>query len=310
MLLDDYPLKISIIGLGHCGTALTQLLLGCRDFTMQLNVVDPSPYTEGAWLDLAHAAAAMGQHSIVRNDPALLARSHIIFYAAGQNSTLGASRNTVLKANVQLTRQIFHSVDLRPDARVIVITNPVDIITFHVWKATGLPAAQVVGTGTLLDSHRLQWILHERKGVPLDQIKAWVLGEHGASMVPVFSQTEIGDKGGNELSSREKTDLTVEVRGAATQIRQTAPATKWGVTACAYEILRAFLDPPRQGMALGVCLDESMQEHLDVGEMYLGMPVRFDEKGCHCDFNLELEKSEWEALRISAKMVQGLLGGT
>lgn len=308
MLLDDATLKVSILGLGHVGTALAQLLLGMREYSLHLNIVDPSADVEGAWLDLAQAGAVLGVPGVSHNDPGLLARSHVIFHVAGENSRVGASRNSVLEANIRLTRSIFSSIDLRPDARIIVVTNPVDLITWHAWHASGLPSAQVIGTGALLDCHRLQWLLHERHKVPPAEVQTQVLGEHGASMLPIWSRTLISGKPMEPLPETERVALEKRLRGMAGEIRQTAPATKWGAAACAFQLMRAFLNSPDHPLVASVLLDAESQERLGVGEIYMGMPARFDEQGAHCESPGPLAPGEWKALADSARLLSGLLG--
>lgn len=306
MIFHDFPLQISILGLGHVGSALAQLLLGYQDAALDLNLVDPSSDVDGTCLDLFHSCAALGYHKIRRNDPGRLARSHFIFHTAGANSKPGSSRHSVAAENRQLTRQIFSQLDLREDARVIVITNPVDVMAMETWKSTGLPAAQVVGTGTLLDSHRLAWYMHELSNLPLSQVRAMVLGEHSRTMVPVFSQSWLGENSALQLSDKSREELRLKTIGTATRIRQTAPATKWAVAACAFNLMKSFLNPPRQDLVASVWTPPSIAQQLEVDELFLGLPIEFDAQGCRATQLPSLQVAEMNALKESAKVLAAL----
>jgi malate/lactate dehydrogenase len=121
MIFQDIRFKITVLGVGHVGTAIAQLLLGTRDFPLDINLVDPSSDTRGSMLDLAHACTAIGLHTIRFNDRVRLEEADLIFHSAGVNSSHGSSRHTVAQENVDLTRSIFEGLNLKSHCRIIVI---------------------------------------------------------------------------------------------------------------------------------------------------------------------------------------------
>ncbi len=300
MTLRNLCFKVSVLGIGNVGTAVTQLLLGSRELPLEINLVDPSLDVAGSLLDLAHACASVGIRNLHINSEDQLRNADIIFHTAGVNSQRGTSRHTVAKENVTLTRNIFENLDLSPHCRIIVLPNPVDVVAYFTWKYSGLPASQVIGTGTLLDTHRLRYYLSLKTGCPLHETEAWVLGEHGHTMTPIFSRSRCHLPPSNPLSEITREELVKQTKDAATTIRQTASATKWGVAACAVELMRAFLFLPSRTLVASVMIDDNYAGRLDSPSIYLGLPVRFTEEGCFPDPGFTISDSEWNSLRISA----------
>lgn len=300
MIFKDIRFKISVLGIGNVGTAIAQLLLGTRDFPLEINLVDPSPWAKGSLLDLAHACTAIGLHDIHINDQQKLEEADLIFHTAGVNSKRGTSRHTVAAENIELTKSIFAPLSLSPHCRIIVIPNPVDVISYFTWKYSGLPASQVIGTGTLLDSHRLQWYLSHETECPLHETEAWVLGEHGQTMTPIFSRSYCRLMPSYALSEEKRKKLYRLTRDSATTIRKTAPATKWAVAACAVELMRAFLDPPIRTLVASVLTDAHFSQRLKSKPIYIGLPVRFSEEGCFPDPGFTIDDQECESLKSSA----------
>ncbi len=300
MIFNDIRFRISVLGIGNVGTAIAQLLLGTRDFPLEINLVDPSPDVAGSLLDLAQACTAIGLHDIHINDQDKLRNADMIFHTAGVNSQRGTSRHTVARENIALTRSIFENLELPSRCRIIVLPNPVDVIAYHTWKYSGLPSAQVVGTGTLLDTHRLRYYLSQITECPLRETEAWVLGEHGHTMTPIFSRSYCRLIPTYTLSEATRKKLFEQTRDTATTIRQTAPATKWAVAACAVELMRAFLAPPVRTLVASVLMDNHFSSRLNSSPIYMGLPVRFSEEGCFPDPGFTIDDSEWKSLTASA----------
>lgn len=292
---------ITVIGLGNVGRTVVQHLLA-MEATFTINVIDPSEAVEGTFLDLAHSNALEKRHQLTWNDEYLLKRSDFVFHTAGPYFELGASRLSVANESIALTYQIFGNIGFEKTPYIIVISNPVDVITYHTWRASGLPAEYIIGTGTYLDTIRFEHYLAEHFQVALPQVSGLVLGEHGRSAVPILSQTHIE---GEDLShhiglvGRAKYDVV----NAAYNIRKTQGATMFGVSVCAIEILKALLGELNLEAPLSIVLDERNQAKLQQKHLAISVPTKI-EQGKLVQYSLEgLPDNEIEQLRCSARVV-------
>jgi L-lactate dehydrogenase len=179
---------LSVIGLGETGTAVSQLLL--NDYrNIQLNITDPNPNLKGRILDLSHSGIR-NENVVHLNDRNLLSQSDVIFFCAGTRNLPGASRESMASVNQKLIEDVFRGIQLRPDCKIIVISNPLDAMVTWI-SAYFENRLCVIGTGTLLDSWRLKYIIAQQFQLEPERIEAVVLGEHGESMVPIWSMTTV-----------------------------------------------------------------------------------------------------------------------
>lgn len=227
---------VSVIGLGETGSSISLLLLS--EFSnIHLNIMDPKPLLSGRIIDLGHAGMVRNNNVSWNNDE-LISKSDFIFFCAGSRNKPGMDRLTRARENHALIRTIFGEIELKSNCSIIVISNPVDAMAAWIYDYFD-QRVQVIGTGTLLDTYRLEVILAKHAQVDLDKVNATVLGEHGEAMFPVWSQTNIHEElitnlyGEDELNTLEK-----ELKRTATLIRKTEDATKYGIASTALEIMR------------------------------------------------------------------------
>lgn len=226
---------ISIIGLGETGTAIAHELM-VKYHSICINILDSNENLDGRILDLAHAGVANNNRIEFRNST-WFEQSDFIFFCAGTRNKPGEARELMAHANKKLISDLFANCNFMNKPRVIVISNPVDAMTTWISQELKEKAA-VVGTGTLLDTWRLKLIIAQKFDVELDAVETAVVGEHGDSMVVLWSQTTVNGEfiadayGSEDLSAIEK-----ELRASAKRIRQTENATKYGVGAVAVYLL-------------------------------------------------------------------------
>jgi L-lactate dehydrogenase len=150
---------------------------------------------EGQALDLLHGSALVSDQKIYACDTAAVKDSDVIVITAGLRRKPDESRLDLINRNVELFRKILADVQqhgLRRDAIVFVVSNPVDVLTYLAVRELSLPPEQVIGLGTVLDTVRLRSMLAARLDVPPTQVATLILGEHGDSMVPVWSAAQVG----------------------------------------------------------------------------------------------------------------------
>ncbi len=265
--------------------------------------MDPSPNIEGSLLDLGHASFLTGNHTFVENSQELLNASEYIFHSAGIGVPPGGSRLDLAEKNCNLSYTIFKDYKPTVDAKIIVITNPVDNVTFHTYKATGLNASKVIGTGSLLDSLRMNYYLQKLKPSVMD-INSILIGEHGASIVVAHSLSSVNDKPLHDFFSDEEIQMCLkQTITAASEIKKTQGASIYGAADCAAYIMRQIMFDTGAIHPLGVLVPRDIVNKLSCDELYMSIPARLTKNGVHPIEKLDLEEEEWRDLASSAKVI-------
>lgn len=302
-------INVTVIGFGSVGSALSLLLLNNKH-GIRLNVIEPSPSKEGAILDLLHGMTLYPNQELHVNDYDMFNNADFIYYSAGTPNIHGGSRLSTAKKNIELTREIFEGRKFNKVPYVIVITNPVDIVSYYVMTFSNLPSSHVIGTGTMLDSVRLSYYLAALSEYHVDEINAWVLGEHGESQVAVYSMSKIKEDIIDEMNEfgpdllKEAENLT---KNAAYQIRETQKGTIYGISKCAETILNSLLDSEVKQYPLSVLTSEYYNTLLNLDHsIYISVPVEISNKGIKLLNDLNLKSEELEAFQESAKIIAGV----
>ena len=188
-------MKVSIIGGGGLVGSCAGFALQAGKIVRHIHLVDVNQeLCEGQALDLLHGASILADQKITSGDMKSAGDSDCIVITAGLRRKPDESRLDLINRNVALFRGILtelKSSGLRKDAIVFVVSNPVDVLTYLAIKELGLPASQVIGLGTVLDTTRLRSMLAQRLDVPPTQVDVTIFGEHGDSMVPIWSAAQI-----------------------------------------------------------------------------------------------------------------------
>ena len=186
--------KVAVVGAGAVGTAIAyaaQIRGVCRQLALfDLN----ARKVRAEVLDLNHGMQFTPMAQITGSDDlAVCAGADVVVITAGAKQKPGQTRLDLAAANVAMCRDLVPAlVGLAPDALLLVVTNPVDVVTYAVQQLSGLPAHRVFGSGTVLDSSRLRFLIAEHTGVAVQNVHAYIAGEHGDSEVPLWSTATIG----------------------------------------------------------------------------------------------------------------------
>lgn len=187
-------MKVSIIGGGGLVGSCAGFALQAGKIVRHIHLVDVNQeLCEGQALDLLHGASILADQKITSGDMKSAGDSDCIVITAGLRRKPDESRLDLINRNVVLFRGILAELKptIRKDAIVFVVSNPVDVLTYLAIKELGLPASQVIGLGTVLDTTRLRSMLAQRLDVPPTQVDVTIFGEHGDSMVPIWSAAQI-----------------------------------------------------------------------------------------------------------------------
>ena len=188
-------MKVGIIGGGGIVGSSAGFALQLGGIVHEIVIVDANAdLADGQALDMLHGTAAIADQTIHAGGYEELADADVICITAGLRRKPDESRLALINRNVVLFRSILASIQskgLRSDAIVLVVSNPVDILTYLAEKELGLPRGRVIGLGTLLDTLRFRSLLAMNLKAPATQVQAMILGEHGDSMVPIWSSASI-----------------------------------------------------------------------------------------------------------------------
>ncbi|XP_040295357.1 L-lactate dehydrogenase B chain-like [Bufo bufo] len=185
--------KITIVGVGQVGMACAISILQ-KELVDELALVDIlEDKLRGEMLDLQHGSLFLKTRTIVADkDYAVSANSRIVVVTGGVRQQEGESRLNLVQRNVNVFKFIIPQVVKHsPDCTLIVVSNPVDIMTYVTWKLSGLPQNRVIGSGTNLDSARFRYLISEKLGISTSSCHGYVLGEHGDSSVPAWSSVNV-----------------------------------------------------------------------------------------------------------------------
>src|SRR5574344_1354330 len=186
--------KVVIIGDGAVGST-TAYTIFQNETVNEIVIIDVNKdKAEGDVLDMAHGMPFVFPKKVKAGDYKDIKHADIVVITAGVGQKPGETRIDLLKRNIQVFDSIIDSMKPYVDDSMIilVVTNPVDILTYYTYKRLGLPSSQVIGSGTVLDTARLKYAISQDTGVDARNVHTFVLGEHGDSEVAAFSATTVG----------------------------------------------------------------------------------------------------------------------
>ncbi len=240
-------MKVSIIGGGGRVGACAAFALQCGGIVSDIQIIDANRETaEGEALDLLHGAAMTADQRIHVGNYADGADSDVFLVTAGLRRKPDESRLDLINRNLGLFNQIMESIKsagMKRDAIVFVVSNPVDILTMQAVRVLGLPWQQVIGLGTMLDTCRFSSLIAEELSLAATQVKALLLGEHGDTMVPVWSSASVN---GLPLTSVPGMNATLQERlykrtkGSGAEVIKRKGGAGWAVAVAIREVIDAI----------------------------------------------------------------------
>ena len=297
--------SIGIIGLGWVGASVAMSVLR-SGVARELLLYDMrGALAEGEAMDLAHGAAFYPAASVRAATLDELQSTDAIVIAAGRNSTANQSRLDLLRDNAALARELGEAFRSYPGL-VVMVTNPVDVLTQVFQKASGLPPERVLGTGTMLDTARLRQLLGRELNVDPRSIHAHVVGEHGDSEVVLWSSARVGGTPLREWpdwSAEREARIAYEVRTAAYEIIRRKGATNHAIGLVTASLLQAVLRDERRVLTVS-------RLHLDrfsSGEIALSLPAIVGADGAARVLEADIDEAEREALERSAATLAAAL---
>jgi malate dehydrogenase len=299
-------MKVTVVGSGFVGatTAMRVAQRNLADEVVMVDIVEGLP--QGLALDMNQSAPVEGFEPVLRgtNDYADTAGSEVVVITAGLPRQPGMSRMDLLEKNAGIIRDVADRVrDASPQAIVIVVSNPLDEMTFLAAEVTGFPRQRVMGMAGTLDSARLRFFIAEELGVAPSEVEAMTLGSHGESMVPLPGHATVGGKPLRDLvDDRTLERLYQRTRDAGAEI---VGYLKKG---SAYYAPSASVAQMVQAIAAGsaevlpACVWTTGQ--YGISDVFVGLPARLGRGGVEDVVELGLDDAELQALREAAEGIR------
>jgi malate dehydrogenase len=295
--------KISLIGAGNVGATAAFLIANKElgDIVM-VDIITDMP--QGKGLDMAEASPIQRYDSQITgtNDYADIADSDVVVVTSGFPRKPGMSREDLLQKNAEIigtvTEQI---VEYAPNAIIILVTNPLDIMTYHAWKVSGFPANRVVGQAGILDSARFRYFIAEALDVSIEDISTIVLGGHGDTMVPLPRYTAVAGIPITELMSEETiaqlAERTKKGGGEIVNLLKNGSAF-YAPGAAVAQMVEAVVKDKKRILPCSAYLTGQY----GINDVYIGVPVKLGTNGVEEIIELRLTDDELEALQKSANI--------
>ena len=292
--------KVVVIGCGNVGMSYAYALLNQRTYVNRLVLIDINKERiEGEVMDLNHCLPyAPSKISINVGDYDDCHDARIVVIAAGVNQKPGETRTDLIHKNAVIFKDIVSKVMASGFNGIFVVaTNPLDVMTYLTYKYSGLPARQVIGTGTSLDTARVRLMIGKKLCINSKDIEAYVIGEHGDSEFIPWSNANISLQNIKEFFNESELDeIEDDVRNAAYEIITRKGATYYGIGMCLVRITNAILGNENSIIALSV-YDES-------NDVYVGLPVILNKDGAERRVYLKLNEEETKKLENSIKIIK------
>ncbi len=243
--------KVAIIGAGYVGSSIAYSL-ALRDVAREIVLIDINQEkSEGEAKDIRHGLPAMGTSDLYAGDYPDCADCDLIIITAGRGRTFGETRIDLTNENVKILRAVIDEIEKYYTRGVILlISNPVDVLTFKATEWMNLPDGMVFGTGCILDSSRLVRTIADYVDLSTGVVNGYVIGEHGDNMVPVWSNVTIGGIPIEEFCAESKLiwdddiklRITDQTKAMGTQIISAKGRTHYGIATCVCQLADAVIN--------------------------------------------------------------------
>ena len=308
--MPDKSSKIAIIGAGSVGATIAYACL-IRGVGKSIALYDVNAAkVEAQVLDLNHGLQFVPMASVEgAADLEICRNADVVVVTAGAKQKPGQSRMDLAAANTAICRDLIpRLLAVAPDAILLLVTNPVDVITYVTLKLSGLPRGRVFGSGTVLDSSRFRFLIAKRLKVAVQNVHAYIAGEHGDSEIPLWSSAHAGNiplhewavPGHGKLSVRDRTEIFQNVKTAAQQVIAGKGATNYAIGLATARILEALLHDESRVLPVSSLLSN----YREMDDVCLSVPCIVNRAGVEAPLPIPLNPAELAGLRNSAETIK------
>lgn len=306
--------KVAVIGCGFVGSASAFALMQSGLFSEMVLIDADTDKAQGEALDISHGVPLARPINIYGGNYDDIVDAAIIIITAGANQKPGETRLDLVKKNVNIYKSIIPEIASRNcHGTILVVSNPVDILTYTALKISGFPKNRVIGSGTVLDTSRLKHELGKHLSVDSRSIHAFIIGEHGDSEIAAFSSANVSGIPVNEFCElrgfyhHEKStrEIAEKVKNSAYEIIEKKHATYYGIAMAVKRICEAILRDEKSILPVSSYMDGAYGIH----DVVLSMPAIVGKDGVEMQVPISLDDQEIERLKESAETLKKVIQG-
>ncbi|XP_074086255.1 L-lactate dehydrogenase A chain isoform X1 [Macrotis lagotis] len=305
--------KITVVGVGAVGMACAISIL-MKDLVDELALVDViEDKLKGEMMDLQHGSLFLKTPKIVSGkDYSVTANSKLVVVTAGARQQEGESRLNLVQRNVNIFKFIIPNiVKYSPNCKLLIVSNPVDILTYVAWKLSGFPKNRVIGSGCNLDSARFRYLMGERLGIHSSSCHGWILGEHGDSSVPVWSGVNVAGVSlknlhpalGTDSDSENWKQVHKQVVDSAYEVIKLKGYTSWAIGLSVADLADSIMKNLRRVHPISTMIKGLYGINEDV---FLSVPCVLGQNGISDVVMVTLTPEEEARLKKSAETLWGI----
>ncbi len=316
--MADLKPKVSIIGCGNVGMRYAYALM-LKGGVRQIVLVDlDKKRLEGEVMDLSHGAPYISPVEIIAGDYSQIKNSDLVVITAGRKQKPDQTRLDLVKDNVELYRKIIPEiVKYASSAILLIVSNPVDVLSYAAYKFSSKPKEKVIGSGTVLDTARVRFLLSKHCNVDPRNVHAYILGEHGDSEFPVWSRAMIGGilfkdycyickKSATCQHDKELNKVFTEVKDSAYEIIEKKQETSYGIGLALVRITQAIINDENAILPVS----SLVEDYLGINDVYLSLPAVINKEGVREVLQIELNPQEKQAFKNSADAIKKVIRET
>jgi L-lactate dehydrogenase len=306
--------KCAVIGCGFVGATTAFTLMNSGLFSEMVLIDANQRKAEGEAMDLNHGLPFAHPMKIYAGDYSDLSDCALVIITAGTSQKQGQTRIDLVDENVQILKQIVSNiVKYNTDCILLLLSNPVDILTYAALKLSGFPANRVIGSGTVLDTARFKYLLGEHLKVDIRNIHAFIIGEHGDSELAVWSSANVSGIDLEDFCSlcghcngmESMRGIYEEVRDSGYAIVNRKNATYYGIAMATLRIVQAIIRDEHSVLPVSSYVDG----HYGIDDVCMGLPSIVGRNGIERMLDIPLSPEEQKNLMHSAKTLKEVIRG-
>ena len=308
------PRKVAVIGCGFVGSATAFTLMQSRLFSEMVLLDANEEKADGEAKDIAHGVPFAGQMKIYAGNYDDVADAAIIIVTAGANQKPDETRLDLVHKNVAIYKSIIPEIASRDyQGILLIVSNPVDILTYTALKLSGLPENRVIGSGTVLDTARLKYALGEHLSVDSRSVHSFIIGEHGDSEIAAWSSTNVSgiplndfcEMRGHFNHEASMEEIANRVKNSAYEIIAKKHATYYGIAMSVKRICECIMRDEKSILPISTI----MHGEYGIENIALSMPAIVGVNGVETHVPISLNEEEANKLKESADALKKVIDG-
>ena len=304
--------KCAVIGCGYVGSTIAYTLMDHSIFSEMVLIDANEKKAEGEAMDLNHGLPFISPMKIYKGDYSDLENAYVVIIAAGTGQKAGETRTELVDRNVEIFKSIAPNiVKYNTECIILVVSNPVDILTYVTYKLSGFESNRVIGSGTVLDTGRLKYLVGEHLGVDSRNVHSFIIGEHGDSELAVWSSANISGIDlndychitGKKYDPQTLENMYIQVRDSAYKIIEGKGATYYAIGQATLRIVKSIVKNQKSVLPVSCLVDG----HYGLENMYMGLPAIVGSEGVSNVLEIPLNAEEGQRLRSSARLLKSII---